>query len=229
MASNFPATEAAGLARLVIVDDHELTREGLRSMLSRERGLEVIGEAATGREAVSLCRRLRPDLVLMDVRMPELDGLAATRAIKEEHPRIGVIIVTMHEDPDYLFEALKAGAAGYLLKGASRREIVTAVRQVLRGESLLQPDLATQLLRRLASDARAQPAPPQVDLTARELDVLRLLAGGQTNREIARSLVVSLSTVKSHVEHIIRKLDVSDRTQAAVRAIALGLVNPSSE
>jgi DNA-binding NarL/FixJ family response regulator len=136
-----------------------------------------------------------------------------------------VIIVTMHENPDYLFEALKAGAAGYLLKDASQREVVTAIRQVLRGESLLNQDLATQLLRRLAGEAGggSRPRPPE-RLTPRELDVLRLLAQGQTNREIAKSLVVSVGTVKVHVEHIIAKLGVSDRTQAAVRAVELGLL-----
>src|SRR5207302_3920599 len=143
-----------------------------RSVLARERGVEIIGEAATGKEAVSLCRRLQPDLVLMDVRMPEMDGLAATRAIKTECPRTSVIIVTMHENPDYLFEALKAGATGYILKDATQRELVAAVRQVLRGESLLNADIAVQLLRRLANDVRGKPAQPAVPLTPREVEVL---------------------------------------------------------
>lgn len=211
--------------RVVIADDHDLARAGLRSMLARERDVEIVGEAVNGQEAVSLCRRLQPDLLLTDVRMPELDGLAVTRAIKERQPQISVIIVTMHEDPEYLFEALKAGAAGYLLKGASHREIVTAVRQVARGEMLLQPELTTRLLHRLAGEAKVQAEAPRAELTAREREVLQLLATGQTNREIARQLVVSPGTVKTHIEHIIRKLDVSDRTQAAVRGIQLGLVS----
>jgi DNA-binding NarL/FixJ family response regulator len=215
--------------RLVIADDHELAREGLRSVLARERGLEVIGEATNGREAVSLCHRLRPDLVLMDVRMPEMDGLAATRAIKAELPRTSVIIVTMHEDPDYLLEALQAGAAGYVLKDSSKREIVTAVRQVLRGESLLPSALAAQLLRRLTRDTQSPGPTLPEPLTSREREVLQLLVEGRTNREIAAHLVISVGTVKSHVEHIIRKLEVSDRTQAAVRAITLGLVTATSE
>lgn len=217
------------IARLIIADDHELARAGLRSMIGGESGLEIVGEAANGREALELCRRHEPDLALLDMRMPEMDGLAATRSIKSECPKTSVIIVTMHENPDYLFEALKAGAAGYLLKDASQREVVTAVRRVLRGESLLNQDLATQLLRRLAGEASgANGARPAERLTPREHEVLRLLAQGQTNREIAKSLVVSVGTVKVHVEHIIAKLGVSDRTQAAVRAVELGLLGTST-
>jgi len=218
-----------GSARLVIADDHDLVRAGLRSVLARERGVEIIGEAATGKEAVSLCRRLQPDLVLMDVRMPEMDGLAATRAIKAECPRTSVIIVTMHENPDYLFEALKAGAAGYVLKDASQHELVTAVRQVLRGEALLNAEVATRLLQRLATETTQPPPGPAVPLTAREQDVLRLLAQGQTNREIGKNLIVSVGTVKVHVERILAKLGVSDRTQAAVRAVELGLASSTGE
>lgn len=215
-------------ARVLIADDHELTRLALRNVLAGERDLEVVGEARTGREAVNLCRDLQPDLMLMDIRMPELDGLAATRAIKESCPRVSVLIVTMYEDPNYLLEALKAGAAGYLLKDATQREVVTAVRQVLRGESLLNPGLATQLLRRMVDEAKAPPQPVE-RLTPRELEVLELVARGLTNREIGRELVVSVGTVKLHVEHIIGKLGVSDRTQAAVRAVQMGLVTPAAE
>ena len=229
MAAEKPAARAAGPARLVIADDHELARAGLRSMLAGERGLEIIGEAITGREALSLCRRLQPDLVLMDLRMPEMDGLAATRAIKDECPQVRVIIVTMHENPDYLFEALRAGAAGYVLKDATQREVVGAVRQVLRGESLLNAEVATRLLRRLAEEAARPHDAPLVQLTPREVEVLRLLAQGLTNREIAARLIVSVGTVKVHVERILAKLGVSDRTQAAVRAVTLGLASPSAD
>src|ERR1700704_6237694 len=141
-----PPTERAAAARIVVADDHDLARAGLRGLLSGERGLEVVGEAATGREALELCRRVRPDLVLMDVRMPDMNGLAVTRAIKQESPSTSVILFTMYESADYLVEALKAGAAGYLLKGASRAEIVATVRQVLAGESGFPPGFVVQPL-----------------------------------------------------------------------------------
>jgi len=217
--------------RIVIADDHELARLGLRTMRQPEPDLEVVGEAATGREAIELSRQLEPDLVLMDIRMPDLDGLAATRTIKEELPRISILILTLSEDPDYLLEALRVGAAGYVLKDASRREVVTAVRQVLNGESPLDPKLAAQLIRRLATQTpqKDQPAKHGDELTHRELDVLRLVAEGKTNAEIGQSLFVSVGTVKVHVERIINKLGVSDRTQAAVRAVELGYLTPPSQ
>ena len=217
--------------RVIIADDHELARLGLRTMLEPEPDLEVVGEAATGREAVELSRQLQPDLVLMDIRMPDVDGLVATRAIKEEMPRVSILIVTLSEDPDYLLEAMRVGAAGYVLKDASRREVVAAVRQVLSGESPLDPKLAAQLIRRLAHQTppKDQLAKHGDELTQRELDVLRLVAEGKTNAEIAQSLFVSVGTVKVHVERIINKLGVSDRTQAAVRGVELGYLTPPSQ
>jgi len=216
--------------RIIIADDHELARLGLRTMLEPEPDLEVIGEAATGREAVALSSQLQPDLVLMDIRMPDLDGLMATRAIKEELPRTSILVVTLSEDPDYLLEALRVGAAGFVLKDASRREVVAAVRQVLSGESPLDPKLAAQLIRRLAGQTppKDEPARRGDNLTQRELEVLRLIAEGKTNHDIAQALFVSVGTVKVHVERIIDKLGVSDRTQAAVRAVELGYLIPPS-
>jgi DNA-binding NarL/FixJ family response regulator len=209
---------------VIIADDHELARLGLRTMLAPEADLEVVAEASTGREAVELSRKLAPDLVLMDIRMPDLDGLVATRVIKEALPRTSILVVTLSEDPDYLLEALRVGAAGFVLKDASRREVVLAIRQVLNGESPLDPKLSAELIRRLAhqTPAKDRPARRGDELTARELDVLRLIAEGKTNSEIGQSLFVSAGTVKVHVERIIDKLGVSDRTQAAVRALELG-------
>lgn len=222
------------LRRIIITDDHALLRDGLRSMLDGEPGLEVVGEAANGREAIELCRSLKPDLVLMDVRMPEMDGLEATHIIKQELPSTSVLMVTMHENPDYLLEALSAGAAGYVLKGASGDRLINAINRTLMGESPLAQELAAQLLRRLA-DKRGEEAQPPAqqqnrgdqlakELTPRETEVLGLLARGQSNPQIAQTLTISRATAKVHVERIIRKLEVSDRTQAAVRAIELGLV-----
>jgi DNA-binding NarL/FixJ family response regulator len=222
--------EQRGPTRLAIVDDHELARDGLRDMLTDEPDLEVVGEAANGREALSLCARLHPELVLMDVRMPEMDGLRATKELKRRYPKISVLMVTMHENPDYLLEALKAGAAGYVLKDASQSEVVSAVRRAREGESPLDPELAARLLRRLAGEngvrrAAAGRSDPRVEsLTPRELEVLELMKLGLTNPQIGRELFINTRTAKNHVEHIMAKLGVSDRTQAVVRALELGIL-----
>src|ERR687897_172940 len=220
--------------RLVLADDHHLLRRGFRSLISDEPGLEVVGEASTGLEAIEICRRLAPDLVLMDVRMPEMDGITATRRIKREQPGVSVLMVTMHENPDYLLEALDAGAAAYVLKDAPADRLINAVRRTLNGESPLNQELATLLLRRLADEKQHKPEPSPLEndqppinsLTPRETEVLTLLTTGQTNQQIADSLNISKGTAKVHVERIIRKLEVSDRTQAAVRAIELGFSSP---
>jgi DNA-binding NarL/FixJ family response regulator len=223
MTYNQASTPRPTPARLIIADDHELSRAGLRSMLAGERGLELVGEASNGREAVALCRELQPDLALLDVRMPEMDGLAATRAIKQASPKTSVLIITTHEHSDYLIAALKAGAAGYLLKDVTRQELLSAVRRVLRGESTLDSEVAARALQRLAGQPAAHHGPTPERLTPREREVLQMLAQGQTNREIAGQLSLSVGTVKIHVEHIIAKMGVSDRTQAAVRAVESGL------
>ena len=261
-------TDEATAARLLIADDHALVREGLRTMLSGEEGIEVIAEATDGREALTLCRELLPDLVLMDVRMPVMDGLEATKRIKAEMPKTSVMMVTMHENPDYLFEAVKAGAAGYVLKDASGESLLGAVRRTLDGESPLNQELAMRLLVRLASESSGEesteggpgetageaqgeggePLASQPEaigsgateseaggsgqssgvaqiesLTPREVEVLKLLSQGQTNPQIAQNLLFSVSTVKAQVRSILAKLGVSDRTQAAVRAIEFRL------
>jgi DNA-binding NarL/FixJ family response regulator len=220
--------------RLAIVDDHALARDGLQDLLADVSDIEVVGEAADGRQAVVLCSRLQPDLVLMDVRMPDMDGLTATREIKRKYPRISVLMITMHENPDYLLEALRAGASGYVLKDAPQHEIIDAVRKVRSGESPLDSRLAARLLRRLSmaigQESRNLPGRSQGianPLSSRELEVLGLMRLGRTNRQIASDLTISVGTVKRHIENITNKLEVSDRTQAVVRALELGLLKLS--
>jgi DNA-binding NarL/FixJ family response regulator len=217
-----------GLARVVIADDHELARAGLRTMLIGQHGIELLAEAKNGREALEFCRRLQPDLALIDVRMPDMDGLATCRGIKQEAPATHVILVTMHENPHYLLEALRAGASAYVLKDVTQRELLATIRRVLRGESVLDPDIVVRVLGHMSGDTPQQAHLSPVQLSPREREVLQLLTQGLTNREIARTLTVSVSTVKIHVEHILAKLGVSDRTQAAVRAIELGLLQSAN-
>ena len=221
-------------AQILIVDDHDLVRAGLKAMLSTEPDFQIVSEASDGREAIDLCRLKRPDLVLMDVRMPRMDGLAATRAIKQQQPDISVLILTVHENQDYMLEAIRAGASGYVLKDSPREQLVTAIRRVLDGEATLNRNLATRLLRQLATETR-EPREESLDrerakmlqqLTPREVEVLKLLMQGHTNPKIAQELYISLGTVKNHVEHIFAKLEVSDRTQAVVRAFKLGIITP---
>jgi DNA-binding NarL/FixJ family response regulator len=221
-------------ARVVIVDDLDVIRAGLRGVLFQEPGLEVVGEARNGREAVEICRRTRPDIVVMDVQMPEMDGLVATREIKAELPAVAVLVLTAYEDPDYLLEAVRAGAAGFVLKRNAMLRVTEAIRTVLGGEPTLDPGLAMRLLRNLPApdgtseldpETRSQREEAKNALTRRELEVLGHLVRGHTNGRIAEELVLSVGTVKTHVHRIIAKLGVSDRTQAAVRAIKIGLVS----
>jgi DNA-binding NarL/FixJ family response regulator len=226
-------------ARVIIADDHDLARAGLREILSAEPSIKIVGEASTGQEALKLCRELRPDVVLMDIRMPEMDGLDATRAIKDAHPKISVLLLTMHADPDYLLKALKAGAAGYVLKEAPQEELISALQRVVSGDTPLDPNLSADLLRQLVEDlqeratvspkvANRRPTPSLEQLTPREFEIAGYLKLGWTNRQIAEELVVSPGTVKNHVEHIMAKLGVSDRTQAVVRALELGIIELSA-
>ncbi|MFL5592477.1 MAG: response regulator [Ktedonobacteraceae bacterium] len=229
MSNNGLLRRKSGPARLVIADDHELIRAGLCAMLTGQRGLEVVGEAANGREALALCRRLQPDLALIDVRMPEMDGLATCRSIKQECPATSVILITVYEKSEYLIEALKAGAAGFVLKDITQPELITSVRRVLRRESLLNSEVVVRLLGHLDGETSSREDLLPKQLSEREYEVLRLLAQGKTNPEIAQQLTISVGTVKIHVEHILAKLRVSDRTQAAVRAIELGLLRTTAK
>jgi len=222
-------------ARLVVVDDHDLVRAGLKAMLSAEPDFEVVGEASDGQAALEVCRRENPDLMLMDVRMPRMDGLAATRAIKQRYPKTSVLILTVHENQEYMLEAIRAGASGYVLKDSPREQLTTAIRKVLDGEVSLNRKLTTALLQQLARNPeRTRPVDlnPERErimqlLTPREMEVLGLLMKGYTNPKIAETLYISLGTVKNHVEHIFAKLEVSDRTQAVVKAFELGIISPA--
>jgi DNA-binding NarL/FixJ family response regulator len=215
--------------KIVVADDHPLFRSALKEFFDAQDGLEVVAEAADGQEAVQLCRRLQPELVVMDVSMPKLDGLEATIHIKEELPRTIVLMLTASEEPNHLSRALEVGAAGYVLKTLPPKQIVEAVRNTLAGESPLNPELASRLLLRLMEKAPKKAENEEESLRLRSLspreeEVLRLMARGHANQQIARELHLSVSTVKKHARNIILKLEVSDRTQAAVKAIELGVI-----
>ncbi len=216
-----------GPVRVLIVDDHEVVREGLRAILEDEEGIEVVGEAGDGAEALSIARQVTPDLVLMDINMPRMDGVEATRRMKSLFPATSVVVITVFDDEAHVIDAIRAGAAGYILKDCSRDLVVHTVKAVNAGAALLEPDLLRQALESVASHP-TQPAPEMTQgaetLTPRELDVLRLIVDGLTNRQIASRLHLSEDTVKKHVQSVIAKLQVSDRTQAAVKAVRTGIV-----
>jgi DNA-binding NarL/FixJ family response regulator len=216
--------------RVLLVDDDDLMRAGLRSVLSSDPTIEVVGEANGGSTAVEQARRLRPDVVLMDVRMPDVDGISATREVLESRPDVKVVILTTFEEDDYIFGALRAGAAGFLLKRTSPEELIRALHTVATGDSLLSPPVTRRVIERMAREA----APEAVSsdrlrlLTPREREVLGLVARGLSNGEIARTLVVEESTVKTHVKRILAKLVLRDRVQAVIFAYESGLVRPGS-
>jgi two-component system, NarL family, response regulator LiaR len=208
--------------RVLLVDDHAVVREGLRTFLALQEGIEIAGEAADGEEAVRAGERLRPDVVLMDLVMPKLDGVAAMRILRERVPKTRVIVLTSFLDDDKLLPALRAGAAGYLLKNTPPQELVRAVRAAHAGEALLDPVVAARLVESLAASGEEEP----IDrLTKREREVLELIGRGLPNKRIALELGVAEKTVKTHVSHVLAKLGVTDRTQAAVIAVRAGLVS----
>jgi DNA-binding NarL/FixJ family response regulator len=211
--------------RVLVADDHAVVREGLRTFLALQDGIEVVGEAADGEAAVREAERLRPDVVLMDLVMPRLDGVGAMRELRRRLPGCRVIVLTSYADDDRLLPAIQAGAAGYLLKNAEPRELARAVRAAHAGEALLDPGVAARLMETLA--VAAEPLPAE-RLTPREREVLALIVRGMANKRIALELGLSEKTVKAHVGHVLAKLGVSDRTQAALHAVRAGLVAPGS-
>ncbi len=213
--------------RLLLVDDQSLFREGLRTLLSVWPDLAVVGEASNGQEAIEQAQLLRPDVVLMDLRMPVLDGVAATQRIRQAVPDSQVIVLTTFDDDEYVFEGLRAGAVGYLLKDVLSTKLVEAIRSAARGETFLQPSVAAKVVAeftRLSQSAETRPQPLVEPLSNREMEILEILATGASNKEIAAQLFIAEGTVKNHVTNILGKLGVRDRTQAALKAKELGLI-----
>jgi len=210
-----------GDIKVLLVDDHAVVREGLRTYLDLEERLEIVGEASNGREAVDKVRVLRPDVVLMDLLMPEMDGITATKAIKEVAPEVKVIVLTSFQDDEHILPAIEAGATGYLLKDVSAPELVKAIEGAFEGQAQLHPEVARKLMEQVRQPRRRHE--PSDDLTPRERDVLGLIASGMSNKEIARELVMTERTVKGHVSNILGKLGLQDRTQAALYAVRHGL------
>jgi DNA-binding NarL/FixJ family response regulator len=209
--------------RVLVADDHKVVRLGLRTFLSLDAELDLVGEASDGREAVEMAGRLRPNVVLMDLVMPEMDGLAATVAIRRDHPEIEVIALTSVLEGASVAEAVRAGAIGYLLKNAAPEDLHRGIRAAAAGQVFLSPEAAAQLVRQVKAPETSQP------LTPREIDVIRLLTLGRSNKQIARDLRVGEETVKTHVRNILGKLHAASRTQAALHAVRTGLVSPTKE
>jgi DNA-binding NarL/FixJ family response regulator len=218
------------VTRVLIADDDDLMRAGLVELLAGDRAIEIVGQASSGREAVQRARRLDPDVVLMDIRMPDLDGIAATRELTSVAPRIRVLILTTFEQDDYIFGALRAGASGFLLKRTKPEELIAAVHTIARGDSLLSPSVTRRVIDRMAH----QPTPDLADqaklreLTPREREVLMLVARGFANRQIARELFVEESTIRSHISRILTKLELHDRIQLVIFAYETGMNRPAA-
>lgn len=222
-------TGSGGLVRVALVDDQAMVRAGFRMILETEPDITVVGEAGNGQEAVELVRRARPDVVLMDVRMPVMDGIEATRLVTAGDSAARVLMLTTFDLEDHVYAALRAGASGFLLKDAPAEQLIDAVRVVARGDALLAPSVTRLLIEEVARRPKADPAavaPGIDDLTERELDVMRLVARGMSNAEIADALFLGEATVKTHVGRILAKLDLRDRVQVVVAAYESGLVTP---
>jgi len=214
--------------RVLIADDHQVVRDGLSAILQTKDDIVVVGEAKDGVEAVEKARQLQPDVVLMDISMPRMNGVEATRRMKEVCPAVRVVVLTMYEEDEYIFDLVKTGVAGYLLKNSDSSQIVKAIRAAAKGESFLHPTIAGKILTefsQLAEGRGRKAAKGKNDLTEREQGVLQYIAEGKTNKEIANALSISEKTVKNHVRNIFHKLDVYDRTQAAIQAIRRGIIH----
>jgi NarL family two-component system response regulator LiaR len=209
--------------RILIVDDHAIVRKGIRALFRNLPEIEVVGEAENGREAIAAVERLQPDVVLMDLLMPEMDGIEATGRVMDQHPDVRILVLTSFAGEDKVFPAIKAGALGYHLKDSSPEELVQAIHQVHRGESSLHPVIARKVLQELSRPSERPPTPDP--LTPREVEVLQLVAQGRSNQEIADLLVISETTVRTHVSNILNKLHLASRTQAALYALREGLAS----
>jgi len=210
--------------RVMLVDDHAVVRKGLRALLDREPSIEVAGEAEDGQQALRVADRCRPDVILMDLEMPGVSGIEATRRLTEAHPSSKIVVLTSHASEQDVFPALKAGALGYLLKHSAPEDVLQAIRQAYRGETVLHPAVARMVLQELHRPSAARQPQTSDPLSERELEVLRLIARGMSNQDIANTLVVGEATVRSHVSSILRKLQLASRTQAALYALRQGLV-----
>jgi DNA-binding NarL/FixJ family response regulator len=208
---------------VLIADDHQLFRDGLKALLQSAADTEVVGEAATGQEAMDLAAESQPDVILMDLQMPDMDGIEATRHIVRTSPHINVLMVTMFEEDQSVFAAMRAGARGYVLKGAKHEEILRAIRAAASGEAIFSPSIAARMMNFFAASRNVIPEEVFSDLTDREREILTLIARGETNVEIAQALTISIKTVRNHVSNIFGKLQVADRAQAVIRAREAGL------
>ena len=208
--------------KVMIVDDHNLVREGLKAVFGQGDEIDVVGEAGSGEEAIELVDKIKPDVILMDISMPGINGIQATKLIRDKHPDAKIVILTMLDQEGYVYEAIKAGATGYMLKSTSSDELVNAIQTVNEGKALLHPDATAQLLKEFVT--LAQNKAKDYGLSNREMEVLQLLSEGKTNKEIAKALWISEQTVKTHVAHIFDKLGTSDRTETVARALRSGLV-----